>query len=366
MAQRISHSGAAVLTELQEPMTASSPNIFEVADATGWPTTDDGPVYIVIDRGTALEEKVLIAQIEGTSLTVSRRGADDTTAVGHAAGATVEHVFTAIEADEANSHLMSPEGVHGLGAGDKVIGQSNLAEHAALDSGVHGAPPGDPLVSRADVVALINSRFVAGEVRHFLLAPADQAWLLMDGSLKDPDMYPDLFTALGTAFGGDGVNTFGVPNAIGAVLRGATAYGPLAGSDTVALAIGNLPVHDHGAGTHVHTMAHAHKVNPPATTTGDDTHKHDLTMNTAEGGWNGAVKRGANDSGAGVTVGTALGSDTHSHNVNIAEFDSGASSAASTGQSAGKTAAVGSGTPVSLVPRHLPALPFVYAGQVVV
>jgi microcystin-dependent protein len=365
MAQRLSHGGGAVLTELQEPMTASSPNIFEVADATGWPTTDDGPLYVVIDRGTELEEKVLIAQVEGTSLTVSLRGADDTTAVGHAAGATVEHVFTAIEADEANSHLMSPEGVHGLGAGDRIIGQSHLTEHAALDNGVHGAPPGDPLMSRADVVALINSRFVAGEVRHFLIAPSEVAWLLMDGSLKNPAMYPDLFTVLGTAFGGDGVTTFGIPNAIGAVVRGATSYGPLAGSDTVSLAIANLPAHAHGAGTHIHTMPHTHKVNPPATSTDEDTHKHDLFMNTTGGGWNGAVARGANDAGVSQTSGQAIVNDTHSHNINIAEFDSGASSAASTGQSAGQTASVGSGTPATIIPRHLPALPFVYAGQVV-
>ena len=81
-------------------------------DLSNWPTgVGSKPFYIVIDRGTVSEEKILCASRSGNTLTVynvggnNGRGADDTSITSHSSNAVVEHVFTATDADEANAHV---------------------------------------------------------------------------------------------------------------------------------------------------------------------------------------------------------------------------------------------------------------------
>jgi hypothetical protein len=58
---------------------------------------------MVIDPGLVTEEKVLVGSRTGSSLSSMTRGADGTTASSHSAGATCYPVFTATDADEANT-----------------------------------------------------------------------------------------------------------------------------------------------------------------------------------------------------------------------------------------------------------------------
>ena len=81
-------------------------------DLTNWPTGTGGtPFFVVIDRGTASEEKILCSSRSGNTLTVfddgvtNGRGADDTSITAHSNNALIEHVFTATDADEANAHI---------------------------------------------------------------------------------------------------------------------------------------------------------------------------------------------------------------------------------------------------------------------
>lgn len=81
-------------------------------DLTGWPDgTGDKPFYVVIDRGTASEEKILCATRASNTIAVydngidNGRAADDTSITSHAVNAVIEHVFTATDADEANLHV---------------------------------------------------------------------------------------------------------------------------------------------------------------------------------------------------------------------------------------------------------------------
>lgn len=81
-------------------------------DLTNWPTGTGGtPFYVVIDRGTTSEEKILCASRSGNTLSVydvglvNGRGADDTSITSHSTNAVIEHVFTATDADEANAHI---------------------------------------------------------------------------------------------------------------------------------------------------------------------------------------------------------------------------------------------------------------------
>ena len=89
-------------------------------DLTNWPDGSIGPFFIVIDRGKANEEKILCQSRSGNILTVfdngttSGRAADDTPISSHTANAVVEHVSTATDDDEANLHVNSTSGVHGL------------------------------------------------------------------------------------------------------------------------------------------------------------------------------------------------------------------------------------------------------------
>lgn len=87
---------------------------------TNWPDGTVGPFYIVIDRNTASEEKILCVSRSGNIMTVynsggtNGRGQDDTSIFSHAVNAEVEHIFTATDADEANLHVNSSSAVHGL------------------------------------------------------------------------------------------------------------------------------------------------------------------------------------------------------------------------------------------------------------
>ena len=109
MARR-EYKGAATPTTLTTGITNSATSL-TITDATNWPT---GSFSFVIDPGIAGEEKVLATSRSGTTITITTRGYDNTTAAAHNAGATVYPVPTAIDFDEANAHTTASSGVHGI------------------------------------------------------------------------------------------------------------------------------------------------------------------------------------------------------------------------------------------------------------
>ncbi len=81
----------------------------------------------------------------------------------------------------------------------------------------------------------------------FNFAPAD--WHICDGSLLPISQYEVLFTLLGTTYGGDGVNTFGIPDLRGRVPMHQGAghvMGEVAGAESVVLGQTQIPNHTHG------------------------------------------------------------------------------------------------------------------------
>ena len=79
---------------------------------TNWPTGAGGvPFFVVVNRNTASEEKILCASRVGNVLTVydvglvNGRAADDTSITSHSSNSNIEHVFTATDADESNAHI---------------------------------------------------------------------------------------------------------------------------------------------------------------------------------------------------------------------------------------------------------------------
>lgn len=110
---RREYQGAAAPSTLTFALGGTSTDLtIQCADLTNWPTgVASRPFYIVIDRDTASEEKILCASRSGNTITVyskgliNGRGADDTSITSHSVDAVIEHVFTATDADEANAHV---------------------------------------------------------------------------------------------------------------------------------------------------------------------------------------------------------------------------------------------------------------------
>ena len=105
-----------------------------------------------------------------------------------------------------------------------------------------------------------------GEIRLFAGNYEPQNWRFCDGRVMQVSQNQELFALLGTIYGGDGVNTFKLPDLRDKVALGATdiqgntaagvtvALGQAIGQGTVALDVTNLPIHTHSVniadGTH--------------------------------------------------------------------------------------------------------------------
>jgi microcystin-dependent protein len=120
-------------------------------------------------------------------------------------------------------------------------------------------------------------------------------WLLCDGRFVTPGSYPGLFAYLGTTYGGDGVNTFGLPDLVGRFVIGVGDPGrdPFTYEDGINQEhlhgmFANV-THTHGvtdnghehptsSGSHVHsnTSNHPHKI--------DSDHRHRFQTNGQESG----------------------------------------------------------------------------------
>ncbi|AWP28115.1 MULTISPECIES: phage tail protein [unclassified Paenibacillus] len=87
-----------------------------------------------------------------------------------------------------------------------------------------------------------------GEIRMFAGNFAPQGWALCNGQILSIAGNEALYTLLGTLYGGDGQNTFALPDLQGRVaVHPSTAYarGQKAGAQEVTLNSNQLPAHTH-------------------------------------------------------------------------------------------------------------------------
>jgi microcystin-dependent protein len=158
----------------------------------------------------------------------------------------------------------------------------------------------------------------SGVIWEFGGATPPSGWLFCNGSLVSIAGYPNLFAAIGTTFGGDGVSTFGLPDFRGRVSMGAGAgagltfrtLGSMGGAESVALTVGQMPVHAHGAsqGAHNHVLhdpTHGHGLSwsdpGHAHSLADPQHTHWIVNCTGQGL---TYQQGA---GSGVNIYNPLG-----------------------------------------------------------
>lgn len=100
---------------------------------------------------------------------------------------------------------------------------------------------------------MATSPFI-GEIRPFAFGFAPKNWAQCNGQLLSINTNQALFSLLGTQFGGNGVNTFALPNlqgrapiSLGNGGGGAYTVGNNGGTATVALTAAQIPTHTHTA-----------------------------------------------------------------------------------------------------------------------
>lgn len=92
-----------------------------------------------------------------------------------------------------------------------------------------------------------------GEIQLFAGNFAPMGWQFCDGKLVSISEYEALFAVIGTTYGGDGAQTFALPNfkqrvpvGMGQNPQGSNyVLGQSGGSDSVTLTVPNLPAHKH-------------------------------------------------------------------------------------------------------------------------
>lgn len=128
---RRQYSGSAIASSLASVLGGTVSDLtISCNSLTNYPDGSVGPFFIVINRGGANEEKILCASRSGNVITAvasTGRGSDGTSISSHSVGETVEHIFTATDADEANYHInnstsTSTIAIHGLVNTSSVVG----------------------------------------------------------------------------------------------------------------------------------------------------------------------------------------------------------------------------------------------------
>ena len=139
---RRSYRGAPVSNTLGVTLNAAATTITLATAVSGW-STDAEPFFVVVDPGTAKEEKICVKYSSADTLTVvdpavtvtwgssvNGRGADNTTDREHLQGAVIYPVFTALEANQANelvSKYANAGSVVYQGSGSPVGAPTELA-----------------------------------------------------------------------------------------------------------------------------------------------------------------------------------------------------------------------------------------------
>jgi hypothetical protein len=154
---RRTYAGAAVTTTLASGIDAD--NLSVVLEATtGWAS---GSFYVVVDPGTASEEKMLVDSRAGSTLTIAARGVDGTIGKPHAEGAVIYPVATAVDFDEANQIAAAYKTTGGI-----VFKTASDLSELALGTTGHPlvAAAGGPSYAQVAAVGIANNAVTTDKI----------------------------------------------------------------------------------------------------------------------------------------------------------------------------------------------------------
>jgi len=117
-----------------------------------------------------------------------------------------------------------------------------------------------------------------GEIRMFGGNFPPQNWAFCDGQLMSIAQNDVLFALIGTTYGGDGVNTFALPDLRGRLpMHQGSGFiiGQLGGTETVTVTANQIPAHTHT----VAALTAANAVSPSSAVYGGNTPGHIYTAN---------------------------------------------------------------------------------------
>ena len=121
------YSSRSQQTTLASALTSSatSATIVSGTSLLGGVTISAGQTFtVVIDPDTALEEIVDVTAVATNTLTITRN-IDGSSGVAHSAGAVVRHMAIGRDYREANTHIETSSGVHGIASTSSVVGTTD-------------------------------------------------------------------------------------------------------------------------------------------------------------------------------------------------------------------------------------------------
>jgi microcystin-dependent protein len=287
---RRSYRGAPVSNTLGVTLSEAATNITLTVAISGW-STDGEPFFVVVDPGTAKEEKICVKYSSATTLTVvdpaatstwgasaNGRGFDGTTDRQHEQGAVIYPVFTALEANQANelvSKYANAGSVVYQGSGtpgtftELAIGTAGqaLKVNAGATAPEWGQIPtagiADSSVTLAKLATALQAYLVpVGSISAYAGVTAPTGWLLCNGTSTSG------YTALAALVGAT------TPDMRGRFPIGDNATLTLLGTGgSLTISTSNMPSHSHTQDAHNHTQdSHNHTQNSHNHT--QDAHNH--------------------------------------------------------------------------------------------
>lgn len=174
------YSATAVATTLGADITDSATSI-TVAATTGFPAVD---FILALDYGEAAQELVLVTNVSGTTLTVTR-GYDSTAAAAHTNGAAVRHVHSAIDFRDSRTHEAATSGVHGVAGPLVGTTDTQALSNKDLSSGTNIFPNTMATTNGAQTLTnktvALGSNTVSGTTAQFNTALTDGDFATLAG-----------------------------------------------------------------------------------------------------------------------------------------------------------------------------------------